>query len=371
MSNRLNPQNRAKFYSNFKYALAIIGKVYLVALLVAFLASGFSLDLSLLLSGIWPNRLFVITAYLFIALVTYYILSLPLNFCRTYTLEHKFSLSNQKIGDWAADQVKGGLVSFVISWILVAAFYLILDKFSSSWWLAISVFWIFFSLILARLTPVLIIPLFFKYSKLDDEALRSRILTLADKMKVKILDVFEIDFSKKTLKANAAFVGVGKSRRVLLADTLKNKYTVDEIEVILAHEFAHYRLKHLLKLLLVNSAVIVAGFYLIYKSSAYMLNVFGLPGLSDVSALPLAALYFVVFGIITQPFEAWFSRVLEKNADRMALEVTGSKAAFISMMDKLGDQNLADRSPGFLIKLYFFDHPPIDERIAMAKEVRL
>jgi len=368
MSSPLKAQNRAKVYSNFKYALAIIDTIYLVVLLVAFLASGLALSLSSWIGAISVNKLFAVPLYLLAIFFLYYVLSLPLNYCRSYTLEHKFSLSTQKISDWALDQVKGGVLSFIVTLIPVAAFYFILQRFTHTWWMMISIFWIFFSLILARLTPVLIIPLFFKYKKLEDEALRGRILDLARKMKVRILDVFEIDFSKKSLKANAAFVGLGNTRRVLLADTLKNKYTHDEIEVILAHEFAHYKLKHLIKLLLVNSVVIIAGFYLVYKSSVAALRLFNLPGLSDISSLPLVALYFVMFSIITQPLEAWISRILEKNADRMALKITGLKDAFISMMDKLSEQNLADRSPHPLIKFYYFDHPPIDERIAMARE---
>jgi STE24 endopeptidase len=120
-------------------------------------------------------------------------------------------------------------------------------------------------------------------------------------MKVKILDVFEIDLSKKTQKANAAFVGIGKTKRVILADTLKNKYSPDEIEVILAHEFAHYKLKHLLKLILVNSLATLLAFYFIFKTSDNILSLFGLSSLLDIAALPVIFMYLVIFGIVTQP----------------------------------------------------------------------
>jgi STE24 endopeptidase len=220
---------------------------------------------------------------------------------------------------------------------------------------------------LAKLTPVLIIPLFFKYKILSDNTLRERIINLADKMKIKILDVFEIDFSKKTLKANAAFVGMGKTKRVILADTLKDKYTYDEIGVILAHEFAHYRLKHLLKLLLVNSIGIIFSLYLIFKTNRYILGLFGLGSIYNISALPIILIYLVAFSIVVTPFENYLSRKFETNADIMALQVTGLKGGFISMMDKLAAQNLADRNPSKIIKIFFFDHPPIDERIEMAK----
>lgn len=194
-------------------------------------------------------------------------------------------------------------------------------------------------------------------------------MNLADKMRVKILDVFEIDFSKKTLKANAAFVGIGKTKRVILADTLKDKYSEDEIEVILAHEFAHYKLKHLLKLILINSLATIIAFYFIFKTGNSVLSLFGLSSLSDIAALPVIIMYLVVFGIVMQPLQNYISRRLEKNADKMALSVTGLREAFVSMMEKLSAQNLVDRSPRPLIKFFFFDHPPVDERINMANSV--
>lgn len=362
--------SRAKRYSSIKYTLSILDTAYLIALLLIFAGFGLSKNLANLLQQINPHKYFLIPAYVLVTSVLYYCLSFPITFYRSYTLEHKFSLSSQKLSSWLADQVKAGVISYIIGLILISAFYYILKRFENSWWLVISLFWIFFSLVLAKLTPIIIIPLFFKYKKLSDEPLRQRILGLAEKMKIKILDCFEIDFSKKTLKANAAFVGIGSTKRVILADTLKDKYTHDEIEVILAHEFAHYKLKHLLKLIAINSCVTVMCFYLIFKSSALVLRFFGFSSLQDVAALPVILIYFVLFGIIMQPMECFISRHLEKNADKAALEVTGLKDAFISMMEKLSAQNLADKSPHPIIKFFFFDHPPIDERIKLAESYR-
>jgi STE24 endopeptidase len=360
--------SRAKQYSSLKYLLAILDVAYLLALLFVFMGSGLSKTLAGVILKITTNNYFIAPLYIFIISLAYYLLDLPLNFFRSYVLEHKFCLSNQKIRDWLLDQAKGGIISYIISLILIAAFYYILKHNPQTWWLIISLFWIFFSLILAKLTPIIIIPLFFKYKKLSDESLRERIMSLAKKMQVKILDCFEINFSKKTLKANAAFVGWGATKRVLLADTLKGKYTPDEIEVILAHEFAHYKQRHLLKLIFVNSAAIITSFYLIFRTSEVSLSLFGLSSLSDIASLPVILIYFVLLGIIMQPFENYISRRLEKNADKLALKVTGLKEAFISTMDKLAAQNLADRNPRPIIKFFFFDHPSIDERIAMAKK---
>ena len=359
--------SRAKQYSGIKYRLAIFDIFYILALLLVFLGSGLSKNIASAIYKLAASNYFAIPLYLLVVSFIYYLLDLPLNYYRSFTLEHKFALTNQKISDWVTDQIKTGILSYIISLILFEVFYLTLKYNPRTWWLFVSLFWIFFNLGLAKLAPVIIIPLFFKYKKLSDQALRSRIIALAERMKIKILDVFEIDFSKKTLKANAAFVGWGSTRRVLLADTLRDKYDYDEIEVILAHEFAHYRLKHLIKLVLISSFVTVLTFYLIFKSCVYFLNFFSLVSLSDLSAMPLIFLYVTVFGLFMQPFGNYLSRRMERNADMMALKTTGLKEAFISTMEKLAEQNLADRSPSRIIKTFFFDHPPIDERIALAK----
>ncbi len=363
----MSATSQAKQYSTIKYSLSIIETLYILVLLAAFLYSGLSKGLADKIPRVTQNHYLVIAVYLLVISLGYYFLNLPFNFYHSYVLEHKFSLSNQKIKHWISDEAKSGIISFIIVFILLQAFYYVLRHYPGTWWLVISLFWVFFTLILARLTPTIIVPLFFKYKRLHDETLRSRIMNLADKMEVKVFDCFEIDFSKKTLKANAAFMGWGKTRRIVLADTLKDKYTYDEIEVILAHEFAHYKLKHLLKLILVNSLVTFLTFYLIFLTNSRILGMFGLGSLSDIAALPVVFLYFLLLGIISQPLNNFISRKFEKNADALALRITGLKDAFISMMEKLANQNLADRNPHPVIKFYFFDHPPIDERINMAK----
>jgi STE24 endopeptidase len=360
--------HNSRRYAAQKYRLEISQTLYLLALLFLFQRSGFSRILAGYLRGLFASTHLEIAAYLVIAGAGYYFLNLPLNFYRSFTLEHSFGLSRQGLPDWIKDQLKGAAISYPIVLILVEVFYLILRLSPEGWWLWVSVFWIFFSLILAKLVPVLIIPLFFRYRKISDENLRQRIINLAKEMQVKILDVFEIDFSKKTLKANAAFVGSGRTRRVILADTLKEKYTAREIEVILAHEFAHYKLRHLLKLVLINSLAALLAFYIIYRSSFLALGFFGLGALSEIAALPTVLLYLAIFSVLAQPFSNALSRRFEKDADRLALSTTGMKEAFVSMMEKLGRQNLADRNPSKWIKIYFFDHPPIDERIAMGRD---
>jgi len=362
------PVDKAGSYCRIKYSLAIFDTVYLLALIVLLLKSGFSSWLAASASVFFRQDYLVFPAYLLGILILSSVLTFPLNFYRSFMLEHKFGLTNQKFGAWLIDQLKAGVLSYIIGLMLFGAFYYVLGRNPHTWWFMVALFWIFFSLIMAKILPVAIIPLFFKYRQLEDSALRERIVKLAEKMRVKILDVFEIDFSKKTLKANAAFVGWGRTRRVILADTLKDKYSYDEIEVILAHEFSHYRMKHLLKLILINALMTLLLFYVIFVSNAHCLELFGFVSLEDIAAFPLVIMYMTVFGVVMQPLENFLSRRFEKDADLAALKATGMKETFISMMNKLSEQNLADRNPHPLIKFFFFDHPPTSERIALAEK---
>ncbi len=364
-------KDKAKVYSSIKYAFVIFEFIYLFALLILLLSLGLSSRLYALIINAGFVDFFILPAYFFVLFIAYYVLNFPSNFAHSFFLEHKFLLTKQRFLPWLVDQAKVGIISYLITLICLGVFYYIVRISPDNWWWIMSFFWIFFSLILAKLTPQLIIPLFFKYKKIKDDDLRVRIMNLADKMKVKILDVFEIDFSKKTLKANAAFVGTGNTRRVLLADTLRDKYTQNEIEVILAHEFAHCRLNHLIKLLIAGSLLNALAFYAIFKTSVYVLPVFGFFSISDIRALPVVFIYFLLFGLFTQPLSNYISRKFEVSADILAIKFTGLKGAFISTMEKLASQNLSDRKPHPLIKLLFFDHPPIDERIKTAERLAI
>ena len=365
-----NP-SRAKVYSRTKYTLAIAGMIYSLCILIFFISSGLSVLLAAKAAFFTRINFLSIAIYSCFFSIIYFLLELPLGFYSGYIVEHRFNLSNQTIGDFFKDQLKSFIVSLIIFLILIEAFYFIVERFPLVWWLVISIAWILFSLVFAELTPILIIPLFFKYKPIQDEDLKSKIIKLALSAGIKILDVFEIDFSKKTSKANAAMTGLGRSKRVLLADTLKDKYTTDEIMVILAHEFSHYKLRHILKLIIINSIFTLALAYGLFIFSKEILMFFGFKSVLDIAAMPVVFIVIMLFSLIIGPFGNFVSRVFERQADSMALGLTGLKDAFISTMDKLANQNLSDRSPHPLIKLLFFDHPPIDERIRMAENFNI
>lgn len=359
--------DRPAQYSRIKYTLSLVETAVLLVFLFLACRTGWSARFSGAIDRAYGSPFVTLPLYLGGAFVLWYLVSFPLNFYQSFLLEHRFGLSKQGPGSWFRDQLISLGLIYAFSLLLLAAFFWAVARFPGSWWLAIASVWVVVNVVIARLAPVAIVPLFFKYTKLADEGLRARIIALAAKMRLRVLDVFEIDMSRKTVKANAGLMGWGAARRVVIGDTLLSRYSADEIEVILAHEFAHQKLRHLPKLLAVNALAAFICFFLMYATAPFFLAVSGLRRLDDAAAIPLVFAYFVVFGLVSQPAVNLVGRRMERNADLMALRATGAAGAFISSMEKLGSQNLADRAPHPLIKCFFFDHPPLGERIAYAR----
>ncbi|RJO64750.1 MAG: M48 family peptidase [Candidatus Omnitrophota bacterium] len=354
-------------YSRLIYILEIAATCYAVAVPLLFVVSGWSLRLALYARSLFLNIYTAIPLYFLGAYCFYWALELPLVFYRSFLLEHRFSLSSQKPLSWFLDHLKSSSIFYLIALVCLEVFYAFYNLFPSLWWLVFSLFWVFFGVVLTKVTPILILPLFFAHTRYRDEKLTDRINRLASGMGIGPPKVFEINFSKITHKANAAFLGIGKTRRVLLADTLRERYSQDEILVILAHEFAHYKLRHMLKMMLLGATLILAFLYLAFMGNSYVLAFFGFTSLGDIAAMPIIFACLAFFSFLTQPLTNIVSRSMERSADYLALKATGLVNAFISMLDKLSTQNLSHRKPHPLIKFLFFDHPPIDERIRMAE----
>lgn len=297
-----------------------------------------------------------------------YIIHLPLNYFNGFVWEHKFGLSNQTVGQWLKDDLKKSVFGLVLSIVLVCVIYWFLGRMEHGWWLAAGCFWLLLSFVLAKLTPNVIVPLFYKYKNIDNEPLKQRIHQMFKDCKTTLKDIYAIDFSSKTKKANAFICGLGNSRRVVLSDTLLSEFADDEIEAVVAHELGHYRHQDILKLLAVNTAVTFGGLYVIDKILKGAAGYFGFSGINDIASLPLFILVFSVFGMLLSPLLNWYSCRLEKAADRFSLEMTGKPNVFIAMMNKLGQMNLSEFQPNRFIEIFFYDHPPLQKRIEFARE---
>lgn len=363
--------DKNKQYQSIKNWLVLLNFIIFLAANLILLVTGYSLYLKAIAFRFSSNYYTTLVIYLGLFGVIFYLLNLPASFYEEFILEHKFGLSSQRFGSWLYKEMKKIIVSSAISLPLVLILYFFLKNFSGSWWIIVGVIWFLFSILFAKFVPVLIIPFFYKYKPLADQNLKERILNLAAKCKIKIIDVCYIDAKKETKKANAAVVGLGRTRRIILWDTLVNNYSYEEIEAILAHEFGHHTLKHMQKLLLFSLVSIFASLFLVNLAAIKLVKVFWLSGIYDIAGFPLICLILFLFSIIIMPLQNGFSRKLEVEADIFALKTTGDKNNFISMMQKLSSQNLADPSPSKFIEIMLYDHPPIGKRIKLAERIEL
>ncbi|OGW93811.1 MAG: hypothetical protein A3K16_04675 [Omnitrophica bacterium RIFCSPLOWO2_01_FULL_45_24] len=360
----------AKKYSRIKNILFGAELVLTLLFLYIMATQGPSVWIRKFTEGVSRNPWAQTAAYYLIFGAVYAAVTFTLDMYQGYSLERKFSLSTQTFSGWLIDYFKKLLVGGTIFFILIEVVYFFLRRFTATWWIWTAIFWILFTIVLSRVAPVVILPLFFKVKPLGDEDLRSRLFALAEKCGSKINGVFEMDLSRKTVKANAALAGLGKTRRVLLGDTMLKEYTHDEIEAVLAHELGHHKKGHIMKLLVFGAAATFLGFYIAHLVFTGLAGLLNLRGISDLAGFPLLSLIFFFFALFMMPVQNGLSRVFEREADRFALEITRNPDAFISMMAKLGDQNLADREPSRLAEIFLYDHPPIGKRIQMAESYR-
>ena len=357
----------SKRYSLQKRILTISGLI--VALLYLLFMGLFGSNiLKNLISLVTANEYLLIALYVFIFIIIVDVLTIPLSFYGGFILEHMYGLSNQKISGWIKDELKKFLLSLPLVIIMVEIMYIFLRNFPNTWWIYVTVIWIFFSVIMAKLAPVLIFPLFYKCIPLDNKEVKESLESLAEGTGISIQGVYSVNLSKNTKKANAALAGMGSTRRVLLGDTLLDSYSLAEIKSVFAHELGHQVYHHIWKMLAIGTISGCIGFAFCHLVLSKMIVVLGYQNIHDIAAFPAVCLALAVSGFLLMPIQNAISRRFERACDRYAIEKTNDPEAFILTMDKLGEQNLADRTPHRLIEWLFYSHPSISKRIEMAKK---
>ncbi|MGD9100288.1 MAG: M48 family metallopeptidase [Anaerolineae bacterium] len=342
-----------------------LGLVWLLGLLF----SGAAVTLRQALSDLTASRALVVTLFSGIVGGGYALLDLPLSYYSGFVLPHRFGLSTQGLSDWIVDQLKVGLVGGTLGLLMVQGLYLALTVWPDTWWLPLGGVYLLFSVVLSALSPVLVAPLFFKFTPLEEEhkPLADRLTTLAEQAGTHVRGVYRIDMSRRTKAANAGLMGLGRSRRIVLGDTLLAEFTPDEIETILAHELAH-QVHHDLPLgILAQSFITLSGLWLASLALVWGVDRLGLEGVNDVAGLPWLALVMGGFGLITLPLVNGWSRWRERLADRYAIQATGAPLAFASALVRLADQNLAEVEPPRWVEFLLYSHPPVGKRIAAAR----
>jgi STE24 endopeptidase len=344
----------------------IIGSAFLIVLLITGW-SGWLRDLALRRG--FQNYTLSVFLYLFFLLLIGKALGLGLDYYG-FRLERRFQLSTQKTRSWLWDEAKGFLMGLVLAAIIVELLYFMIRQSPQHWWLITWALFMGLFILLAQLAPVVLFPIFYKFEPLDNEDLRRRLVQLGERAGTRVRGVYRWKLSEKSKKANAALTGLGGTRRIILADTLLDNYAPEEIEAVLAHELGHHVHKHILKSILVQAGITLLGFWIANFVLHYAVDhhMFDLEELSDFANLPLLALAATVLSLLLMPALNAYSRYNERQADRYAFESIASVEPFISSMNKLAQQNLAERTPSKWIELLFHSHPAISRRVAAAEQ---
>ncbi len=285
-----------------------------------------------------------------------------------FRLEHRFNLSNQKLQSWIWDESKGFLVGVILAGIVVELLYFIIRQAPEYWWLIAWAAFLGLFVLLAQIAPVVLFPIFYKFEPLDNDELKARLVALSERAGTRVRGVYKWNLSEKSKKANAALTGLGNTRRIILADTLLENYSPDEIEAVLAHELGHHVHNHILKSIGVQAGVTLLGFWAANWTLHYAIERWHMfETLSDFATLPLLVLVSTVLSFLLMPALNAFSRYNERQADRYAFRSIPHIEPFISSMNKLAEQNLAERTPSKWVEWLFHSHPAIARRVEAAE----
>ena len=363
----MTQQNKAKTYEKIKLSLSISEIIIYIAMILIIIFGGWSIQLrDLTLS--WVDNIYLqLLIYTGLLGLIFSIVSVPLSFISGFWLEHYYNLSNQTFGAWLWEKTKGFIIGIILSLPLLLLFYFLLNNYPNTWWIWMATALFVFSVLIGRIAPVVIFPLFYKFEKLNNEDIVKRMQKLADEGKFKLDGVYRFNMSKTTKKANAAFTGIGKSKRIILGDTLLDEFSLDEIESVFAHEVGHYVHKHLVVNVLIGTVSSFLSLYIAHLIYNYTCNQIGFNSQVDLAALPLLFLILTIISLISSPLTNMLSRFHERQADRYALQQSSNPSAFLSALKKLAKTNLADETPHPIIEFLFHSHPSTSKRIQFAE----
>jgi STE24 endopeptidase len=368
-------EDKATRYHRLKRRAELLSTLTAGLFLLTLLVSGAALYLREVASFLGMNVLFfeeaaTVAAFAVILGILLHIVELPFAYFQGFVLEHRYELSNETLGQWARDQLKGLLLGLVFGAAGASIVYWAIRNYGEWWWVVAAAILVLISVGLVQLAPVVLLPLFYKFKPLDRPALVNRLTRLAERARTHIAGVYEWALSTHTKKANAALAGLGRTRRILLSDTLLADYSDDEIEVVLAHELSHHVHHDLWRGVALQMLLLFVGFFIAARGLDALAEPLGLRGVDDPAGLVLLLLIGGVCSFAFTPLANAVSRSHERRADRYALETTQRPAAFISAMKRLAQQNLAEEHPSALVQWLFYSHPPIRDRIEFARRWR-
>ena len=361
---------KAKRYSRTRLVVLLGGTAWSVARMAWFASGGRSARVRRATGGAVPDRL-AGPAYLAATALLSWLTSLPLAYFGGHRVERRFGLTKQSDRGWLADQLKGAGLGLLLQTPLLAGAFAVIRRRPRDWWAILSGATVPLAVLISNLAPTLIMPLFNRFEPITDPALVDRIRALAERAGVPIADVFRMDMSRQTEKPNAFFAGLGNSKRIVLSDTLLDRFEPAEVDSVVAHELGHQVYGDIWRMIALSGGLGVGAAYLTHRLAPPLVRRTarrtGVASIGDEASLPLLGLVSVLIGFVAAPIQAAFSRAIERRTDRFALELTGNGEAQARTDERLAVESLADPDPAAPVVFFLYSHPPIAERIAAAR----
>ncbi|MFZ5643581.1 MAG: M48 family metallopeptidase [Bacillota bacterium] len=293
------------------------------------------------------------------------LINLPFSLFGSYYWQHRWGFSTQSMGSWWLDYLKGSGIEIALTAIGVLVFFWLTRRWPGAWWLAGSILFSGWLIIQSYLWPVLVSPLFNRFEPAKDPSLVSMVRELSKKAELPVDQVLIMDASQRTTRANAYFTGLGKTKRIVLYDTLLSNYSKDEVKAVLAHEMAHWSSGHITR----GLAMGILGNFILWGLLFYILkSAFPYNGYFPPHAWAVIILFFLLVSFVSSPLVNHVSRNMEREADRVSVLLTEDPKAAVRLQVNLAEKNLSDVSPPPFIQWFSYSHPPAPERIELLKE---
>jgi STE24 endopeptidase len=320
-----------------------------------------------------PNIHIIVQALIFFGVLAAIggIVDLPFQLYETFVLERKYGFSTITWKVWTVDLVKSVVLSVILGGIMISAFMAFISYLPKSWWFWGWIFFTLFELVLLWLYPVLIAPLFNRYEPVKDESLKEKIFALLDKVGLAAKGIYQVDAGKRSRHTNAYFTGIGRTKRIVLFDTLLASHSHDEIISVLAHEIGHWKKKHIVKQLIFAIGAALAVLYLAYSVLPWpvLYSAFRLGHTPVYAGLFLVSIYLGALKFFLSPLAAALMRKYEREADAMAFQLTGNPQPMINALKRLAKDNLSNLYPHPFYVWFYYSHPPLLERIEYLQAV--
>lgn len=360
-------EDKSSRYHRLRRRARVASVALTLLLLVTLLATGASTALAAASRAVLPQPWAAVALYVLVVAAAQELLAFPLACYRSFVLDRRYGLSSEPFAGWLRDHAMASLIGAVLALGGAELIYIFLRHAPSWWWLPSAAAFAVAAGAGAKLAPVVLMPLFYSIRPMTRQPLGARLAELSARAGVPVLGVYEWGLGGRSARANAALVGTGGTRRILVSDTMLDAYSEEEIEVVVAHEIAHHVHHDIRGALVVEALLLVVAFLTAAAALAWGGRAFGVISPDDVAGLPLILLAAGLVMAAATPFVNALSRRNERRADGYALALTGQPAAFISAMRRLATQNLAEEDPARAVLWLFHTHPSIAERIEGAR----